>query len=193
MGGSLVFKIPPLDHEWEELNYQQVKITGNWLEGASYILDNRVFKGVAGYEIFSLFLPVRGKNPILINRGWVAKNNIETAFETKLILAKSIISGQIYFPSRGFTLGPSYTDSSQNPVLIQYLDFEAIADLQKRKVENFVVVTDPESATFKKIWKPYVINATKHYGYAFQWWGLAIVFIVFGVIWKRQTRKPENS
>lgn len=193
LNGSQVFEIPPLNQEWEKLNYQQVEITGNWLSGTNYLLDNRVFKGSVGYEVFSLFLPIRSQNPILVNRGWVSKSKLAAVLNIELEKEQTVISGQIYFPSSGFTLGPSYTDSTQSPMVIQYLDFEAIGNLLEREVERFVVVTDPGSTILKKIWKPYVINAIKHFGYAFQWWGLAIVFIVFGVIWKRQSRKLEMS
>ena len=188
--GGDVTVIPPVLTDWQKLNYQEVEITGNWHLSHDFLLDNRIHHGVSGYEVISPFVISDSDKMILVNRGWIPKNQVSSvmADNGQHINKKIGLSGQLYFPSVGFTLGPAYTDTTQRQVVIQYLDLEAIMSLLKGKLVTPVLVMNPDDGVFTRIWKPYIVNAYRHYGYAVQWWGLAIVFIVFGLIWRRSTK-----
>lgn len=174
------------------MSYQTLELTGEWDPDHSFLLDNRISGGVYGVEVLTPFILESDSTTLLVNRGWVAGDKIDHVLSRYAGLHRDIIVGQIYKPSSGFTLGPAYTDSSRWPVVIQYIDNQALAELINTPIEEHVLVVNDVADDFKKIWKPYVINAERHYGYAMQWWGLAIVFIVFGLIWKRGTGESET-
>ena len=103
--------------------------------------------------------------------------------------SSGIAEGQLYIPQTGFTLGPAFTQKESFPVLIQYLDMVQMSALLDLPLVDAVLVLDPADEGFKKIWKPYIVDAKRHYGYALQWWGLAAVMIVFGLIWRKTAKR----
>jgi cytochrome oxidase assembly protein ShyY1 len=174
---------------WSEYRYSPVELTGKFLVAQSFLLDNRIFKGQLGYEVLSPFQLQHDGSTLLVNRGWISKNRIpDPMFQFGDPGENVTISGQLYFPGRGFTLGPSYTDAGSWPVIVQYIDHDAISGLLDMKLETPIIVLDGDpDHGLVKLWRPYIIDATRHYGYAAQWWGLSIVFIVFGLIWRRMS------
>ena len=64
------------------LIYRSVSLEGEY-RPESYILDNRLYRQEAGYEIFTAF-ETSENNLFLVNRGWVSKEdfNYEEGAET---------------------------------------------------------------------------------------------------------------
>jgi surfeit locus 1 family protein len=181
---------------WNQYRYSPVALTGRYLPGRYFLLDNRIYKGQLGYEILSPFVLSHDHGIVLVNRGWIPKTrNPEPLSETVDSGNDVTVSGQLYIPEKGFTLGPAYTETGKWPVVVQYIDQDAMSTLLEQKLEKAMVVTDGDSDLgLVKLWQPYIINATRHYGYAVQWWGLSIVFIIFGLIWRRMgNRQPNQS
>ena len=170
---------------WEKLKYQIARLKGNWISGKFFLLDNRIHKGVAGYEVLVPFQFKDSETTLLVNRGWIARTDTG---KTKIAPAIEwlTVSGQIYQPSKGFTLGSAYTDSCRWPVVIQYIDPPVLSEALAIRLEPVVLVQTEAETPFIRKWKPYVINPQRHYGYAAQWWGLALVMLVFGIIWSRK-------
>ena len=68
----------------ENLTYRTVNLEGEY-RPESYILDNRLYRQEAGYEVFTAF-ETSEKKLFLINRGWVAKENFNYDEDIKLSL-----------------------------------------------------------------------------------------------------------
>jgi len=175
---------------WEGMNYQNVELSGQWDYKHTFLLNSRIHKGVSGVEVLTPFVLEGDASVVLVNRGWIAKTDLPLLDDTGIRSNETMVVGQIYQPSKGYTIGPSYTDRSSWPVTIEYIDHAAISKLLEKELALSILVMDSDSSVFTRIWKPYVITAQRHYGYVVQWWGLAIVLIVFGLIW---IRSPKNS
>ena len=174
---------------WDDMVYTRVRVTGNWQTNRSLMLDNRVSGGQGGVEIFTP-LVMRDGSAMLVNRGWIPRQQGTSVMpDIPGINDSAEVEGLLYIPQPGFTLGPAYTQAETFPVLIQYLDMAQLSTLLGLSLVNAVVVLDPPSQGFKKIWKPYIVDAERHYGYALQWWGLAVVMIVFGLIWRKSAKR----
>lgn len=174
---------------WIELNYQNAELQGHWLPSKSLLLDNRVYKGRVGYELLNPFRLQDG-SVLLVNQGWIEKAKLSDALVSAAKAPLEKVIGQLYLPEKGFTLGEAMSDQHAWPRIIQYYDFLAISNALGEPVQPVIAVTEPAQQSGRiKIWSPYVVNPSRHFGYAFQWWGLAAVFIVFGVIWFRQSTK----
>jgi surfeit locus 1 family protein len=176
---------------WAELQYKTVQLEGRWFAEKNFLLDNRVYKGRLGYEWLHPFELIADASVVLVNRGWVEKSLIA---ETGLVEAEqgqpAKVTGQFYLPEPGFTLGPSYTSTASWPVVIQYFDRNALSQALDVDLEPGIVVLDSNpDRGLTRIWSPYIIDASRHYGYALQWWGLALVLIIFGYIWSRNSYK----
>lgn len=174
--------------DWSALNYQRVRLKGTWMMNKTFLMDNRIHKGMPGYEVLTPFQLGSTNTIVLVNRGWISDNDIGR-LEKDSGIDNATISGQIYQPSKGFTLGQAYTDPVSWPLIVQYFDKQAFSEKLKTPIEPAVLVQTESESSYVRLWKPYVINPEKHYGYAAQWWGLALVMIVFGFIWNRK-RSP---
>ena len=178
----------------ENLNYRNVRATGKWHWEHAFLLDNRIHAGKVGYEVFVPFTLANGEATFLSNVGWVEKPAADGLGDRMPpATAEEEIHGQLYFPQKGFALGPIMTESATWPKVVQTLDIPELSAVSGRNLESGVIVMEPGADSgFIKIWQPYVVNATRHFGYAVQWWGLAAVLVVFGVIWYRMGKKSHE-
>jgi len=175
------------ENEALSINFNKAVYRSVFLEGRfgkeSYLLDNRLYKQEAGYEVFSIFESINN-NLYLINRGWISKENYNHA-EVPLIGSRTSIEG-IYSPFRRFGLTLSDKVESQSwPKKVQELDYErAVSDLGFEIKKAVIQLSAGSPGAYEPIWLPTEFSPSRHYGYAVQWLGLAIVlmgsYIYFG-------------
>ena len=161
---------------FENLVYRTVNLEGEY-RPESYILDNRLYRQEAGYEVFTAF-ETSEKNLYLINRGWVAKENFN--YEENINFNKGVVIIQgVLSPFKRFGLNlinQKYNDGW--PKLVQQVDLKATRSDLGADVSNSVVQLSASSiGALEPIWKPVELKPSRHYGYALQWFGLALVLI----------------
>ncbi len=159
-----------------EAIYRSVFLEGRFGE-ETYLLDNRTYRQEAGYEVFTIFRTAQ-KNSYLVNRGWVSKNKIDFKNATKDSKSTSIEG--IYSPFRRFGLDLSKVElSSSWPKVVQELDFEiASLDLGLDLKRVVIQLSAASEQAYEPIWQPAEFNPSRHFGYALQWFGLALVLII---------------
>ena len=140
-------------------------------------------------------MPFRLRNDklILVNRGWV-KQGQENTLPT--LQDQQAPTGMLYLPKKGFTLGeaiqPEVMQSKQWPKVSLYMDLTQFSLALQQPISPLVLVLDADNAnSLTRIWKPVVIQPERHYAYALQWFGIAIAFIIFGIIWFRRLRRNQ--
>lgn len=158
----------------ENLIYRTVNLEGEY-QSESYILDNRLYRQEAGYEIFTAF-ETSEKNLFLINRGWVSKEDYENGMEEAE--GKVTIQG-VLSPFKRFGLNlvdQIYLDGW--PKLVQQVDYETTKnDIGNSINESVIQLSAASAGAFEPIWKPVDLKPSRHFGYALQWFGLALVLI----------------
>lgn len=173
---------------WQDLNYRPVILEGQWVLDRTFLLDNRLLQGRPGYEVLMPYKLSGDDTVLLVNRGWIEKP-ASGPLRLPQPGADNPIKGQLYLPQKGFTLGETFTGNVSWPLIILYYDFESLSQALEAKIQPVVLVLDsghPDS--FVRIWQPATIPASRHYGYAVQWWGLALTLFIFGMIWRRKAR-----
>ncbi len=223
-GGDSRVRLDRSREDWQTLNRRQVELDGRWLPERVFLMENRVYNGVAGHEVWAPFMLEEDDTVMLVNLGW--STEVETLPGTGMSTGadgnitgghgdpplrkagdgtdggavgtgaadRVTVKGQLTIPETGFTLGPAFTDQSAWPRRIQYFDRAGLAQALGFDLAPAVLVIAPgESQALTRIWKPYTMNATRHIGYAAQWWGLAVTLIVFGIIWLKSSRKQQSS
>ena len=190
-GGDSPVRLDRTTENWQTLNHQQVELNGKWLQEKVFLMENRVYNGTVGHELWAPFLLKEDDMVILVNLGWstdVQALPIAGANDTDNVT----VTGQLILPGTGFTLGPAYTDQSTWPRRIQYFERTELSKALGMSIAPAILVIDPgESQSLIRIWKPYAMDATRHIGYAVQWWGLAVVLIVFGIIWLKNSHAKQ--
>ncbi len=160
----------------DNLKYRTVNLYGEFGQ-ESYLLDNRLYRQEAGYEVFTTF-ETSENSVFLINRGWISKEGFN--YDEDILLKEKGISIQgLLSPFTRFGLNlvdESYVDTW--PKLVQQIDYEAAKKDLGSNINNSVIqLSAGSSGALEPIWKPVDLKPSRHYGYALQWFGLAIVLI----------------
>ena len=160
----------------EDLFYRSVIIQGSYIND-SFLLDNRVYRSKKGYEIFTPFKS-EDQAVYLVNRGWT-NNYSDHPF--KAPEGKHLIEGIISpFDKYGLNLSETETEESF-PVVVQELTHSSASKLlgNNLSIEKIVIQLSAASkGSFEPIWGPTELKAPRHWGYAAQWLGLALVLVI---------------
>ena len=174
----------------EKNYYRTVSLEGQFMQ-ESYLLDNRIYRQKSGYEIFSLFKP-DSNNYFLINRGWADKKEIK-----KMNVPNKVKIQGLYTPFKRFGLSLSKEMPSFGwPKLVQELSFQqALDDLSPEYNPQPAVIqlSAGSPGAFEPIWKPTIFKAARHYGYAVQWFGLALVLLISYIYFGTQKDNNEHN
>tara|TARA_Y100000590_G_scaffold279327_1_gene313641 strand:+ start:1148 stop:1891 length:744 start_codon:yes stop_codon:yes gene_type:complete len=193
--------LPPLSEQellvagLKDNSYRSVMIRGYFID-QSFFLDNRIYRSEKGYEVFTPFKS-ESKKIYLINRGWT--NNIDQGFFSTPTGTQRIEGIVSPFRKYGLSLkGASF--KGPFPITVQELTFDLASDLlgEATKIEEIVIQLSPASrGSYEPIWGPTELKAPRHWGYASQWLGLAIVlvflYIYFGYKQTNANEKREES
>jgi len=103
----------------------------------------------------------------------------------------------LYTPFKRFGLSLSTEIPSFGwPKLVQELSFQqALNDLSPEYNPQPAVIqlSAGSPGAFEPIWKPTIFKAARHYGYAVQWFGLAIVLLISYIYFGTQKENHEHN
>ena len=193
--------LPPLSEQdflvtdIENKSYRSVMIRGFFID-QSFFLDNRIYRSEKGYEVFTPFKS-EIERVYLINRGWT--NNIEQDFFSTPSGSQQIEG--VISPFSKYGLSLKETDpKGPFPITVQELTYDLASDLlgEETNIEDVVIQLSPGSkGSYEPIWGPTELKAPRHWGYASQWFGLAMalvfLYIYFGYKQTNANEKREES
>jgi len=160
----------------DKLTYRTVNLYGEF--GAkTYLLDNRLYRQEAGYEVFTTF-KTSGNELFLVNRGWAPKEGFNYEEEIQVREKKISIQG-LLSPFKRFGLNLVDEEYAEGwPKIVQQIDYqEARKDLDLNINKSVIQLSAGSIGALEPIWKPVDLKPSRHYGYALQWYGLALVLI----------------
>ena len=177
----------------------RVVVTG-WPDQAhQFLVDNRLRRGRAGYEIL---LPVRFAKDgwLLVNRGWLPRAAGPDRIPEIPPVAESLtLVGYLYRASGvAPVLGPEEPAAGW-PQVIQQPEPELLAGRLGRELFPYQLRLE-ESPGFDADWPVAGLSPEQHLGYAVQWFGLSAVVVVLGVIsnsnfpewWRARRRRSDD-
>ncbi|WP_312527577.1 SURF1 family protein [Comamonas sp.] len=194
---------PMGEDERASLLHRQVVLQGEWLPQYTVFLDNRQMQARPGFYVLTplrLAGPVAPGQPqtVLVQRGWVPRN-----FEDRLALPEvqtpagtvqleGRVAGQ---PARLFELQTSAGNPGVSRIR-QNLDTDGYAQETGQPLAALTVVqTGQSSEGLLRDWPVVGSGVEKHYGYAFQWFGLcsliAILYVWFQIV-RRVLRRRSH-
>lgn len=177
----------------DALVHRRIVARGQWLAERTVFLDNRQMNGRVGFFVVTPLRLADGAAVVLVQRGWVPRNfedrNRVPTVETPSGLVQ--LEGRIVPPP-----GKLYAMGAAEPGPIrQNLDlaqFKAETGLPLAAVS--IQQTDAAADGLARDWPPGNSGVDKHYGYAFQWFGLsaliAVLYVWFQIVRRFLQRKP---
>ncbi len=172
--------------EPEQWDFRRAVVTGEYEGRGQVFLDNRVFRGRAGYHVLTPLKIDGSEMRVLINRGWVAWGPDRGQLpEAPAAAGKVHLTGRLRRPQTGFfTLQKQAPDEPAG--VWQTLDLERYRTLLGTPVLLLVLELDPnaaDAAGLVRRWPEYRDDwIARHEGYAFQWFSLAVALVAIYLI-----------
>ena len=161
-----------------DVEWRRVTARGRFDPGRAVLIDNRTHRGVAGYHVMMPLALDGGDRYVLVNRGWVAGTRERSRLPEVTTPAGTVeIMGRAVTPSARFLeLAPG---TSKGKVW-QNLTLERYRQAVPVPLQPFVILQEsPLEDGLVREWDPPDLSVGKHYGYAFQWFALAVTALVF--------------
>lgn len=173
-----------------QLVYRHVQARGRWLPQYTVALDNRPMGGQPGFYIVTPLRLEDSATVILVQRGWVPRN-----FEDRTRLPPyETPEGVVDVEGR---LAPSTTrlyelGQGQGGAIRQNLDIAQFRLETGLPLADAVIEQQGEAAGgLRRDWPAVDLGIDRHYGYAFQWFGLCAL-MAFLYVWYQFIRRPRQ-
>ena len=170
-----------------------VSFSGTYDRDHQFLLDNRSHDGSPGYEVLTPFVLASGRR-ILVDRGWIPFGGYrERLPDIRIDAAKAetVVTGYLdELPSAGLASGRAAPpDDGRWPKLTSFPTYEELEAALHQRIERRVILLGPRSdaSGYVRDWTPPGLPPDRHFSYAIQWWGFALVLLVlyFGLNFRK--------
>ncbi len=172
----------------KDMEYRHVQVWGEFDRDWPIYLDNRPYKGVAGFYVL-MPLKIQGSDKhVLIARGWVQRDRYE---RTKLPFIP-VPHGMVAIDgiakrslSRSLALGVA--EKIRPHAIMQNVDIAAVAQASKFEMQTILIEQKNELPDgLVRDWPLPFAGVDKHRAYAFQWYALAVAGLLFFLVTGRR-------
>jgi surfeit locus 1 family protein len=184
--------------------HRPVRLRGLWLTPQTVYLDNRQMHGTPGFYVLTPFALEGTEQTVMVQRGWIQRNFVDRtqlgAVETPAGIVE--VTGLIEPPpshllelgtsatapaagasapaaAASAPLAPTPAVEGYSPIR-QNLDLEAFRAETKQPLRTDVSLqqTGAASEGLQRDWPAPALGLERHYGYAFQWFGLSALVVI---------------
>ncbi len=155
---------------------RQIQLSGHWLKQQTIYLDNRPMNAKPGFWVMTPLQLIGSKQVVLVQRGWIPRDfenrthlvEFETPAQTVTLMGRMAPAPAKLYAFKGADTGS----------IRQNLDIPSFAvETGLQLVSALVIQTDSASDGLQRDWAPPTLGVDKHYGYAFQWFGLCALVL----------------
>lgn len=192
--------LPPLALGAEKLSpraveYRRVQATGTFVPQWVTYLDNRPHGNQAGlYVLMPLRLAGTGRH-VLVARGWVPRN----AAQRERIASFTTPPGEVTVSGLAVADMPRVMELGETPsirrgAILQNIEPDSFALASGLAVQPFFLLQTGEAGdTLVRDWPAPSLGIEKHQGYAFQWYALSVMALLFFVITGFRSGKHKSK
>lgn len=171
-------------------------VRGRYLAQSQFFVDNRQHDGVAGVEVLTPLRIDGGAALLLVDRGWIAWPQGRRVLPEVAVPPGPVeLAGRARVPStKKFLLVAN--DTEESPRLWVRPDLEHFARVSGASLQPVVLLQDPGAPAdgLVRDWPAPEDKTAMHRGYAWQWFGMALILLAFSIhaAW-RGRRVAEGS
>jgi surfeit locus 1 family protein len=166
------------------LEYRHVTVTGQFVQSYPLYLNNRPQDGRAGFHVL-MPMKIAGSNMhVLVARGWVPRNAAEVAkLPPYATPAGTVTIDGIVKTSVGHIMQLGTPEPVRPGAIVQNIDPAQFAAASGLALQPFFIEQSGANADgLVRAWPAPSVGVEKHQGYAFQWYALAAMALLFFVI-----------
>lgn len=190
----------------KELLHRPAQLQGQWLAEQTVFLENRQMQGKVGFYVLT---PFRLAGPhegavIIVQRGWAPRNFMDRTVlpDVKTPAGTVTIEGRLQAPPsklmelEGLKSGSGLANSGADPdgkksLIRQNVDIAQWAQQSRLPLLALSLVETSDDAASQGLlrdWPQINAGVQKHYGYAFQWFGLSVLVVLL-YVWFQLVRR----
>lgn len=163
-----------------------VNLQVNLFNQINLLIENKIQNGNLGYHVLNLVEDKNSGKVVLVNRGWINgtanRNDIPLV---KLPTNHWEVEARVYQINKNILSNDAELESYGNVLRLPVLDSRMHSLLEKRfnvTIEPYILrSTKNTSDVFDIDWAWISMTPDKHLGYAFQWFGLALTFLIISI------------
>jgi surfeit locus 1 family protein len=182
--GEMPFNLDARTVDVDAVEYRHVKVSGEFVRDWAIYLENRPYHGVAGFYVL-MPLKITGSNMhVLVARGWVPRNPSDRSKLPAIKTSNEVVTVEGMArrnPGHLMQLGQA-SAVKPNSILqnVTIAEVAAASNLQMQPV--MIEQLNEMHDGLLRDWPHPSSGIDKHYGYAVQWFGLALVAFIFLMI-----------
>lgn len=182
---------PPVDIA--DVRYRTVAVRGSFVPDQEILIDNRVYKTLAGYHVVAPFLVEGTGRYVLVNRGWlpVVGRQRDVLPNVRRVEGVVLLRGVAVEPqSRYF----EFAGAAPQGRLWQNLDFEQYRQRFGKPLHALLLLQTSDTGDgLVRDWPRPDTGVDTHISYAIQWFGLAATIVVLWLVLNtKQIKKTET-
>lgn len=164
----------------EPLLYRSVRVTGIWVAGRQFYVDNRIHAGRAGFHVIAP-LAIDGTDAaVLVNRGWIARGpEYPRPPRVAAPEGRAEVAGMAMRPPARVLELSGETVAGD---VWQNLGIERFAAHARMKLLPVVVLSEPPAAGLAPVREVPDAGVAKHVEYALTWFALAATAAVLWIV-----------
>jgi len=165
--------------------FQRISVVGRLDADHQFLLDNRTYRGHAGFEVLTPLKRPNGR-VVLIDRGWVPFSGLRERLPGVALEPRGTVTvvGRVdNLPSPGLASGRAApAPGTQWPKVTSFPSMAQLTAALGVPLEPDIVLLDPrEEDGYVRDWHPPGMEPIRHWSYAVQWWSFGVVLLVLWV------------
>jgi surfeit locus 1 family protein len=165
--------------------FQRVSLVGRLDPQHQFLLDNRSYRGRAGFEVLTPLQRPNGR-VVLVDRGWVPFSGLRERLPGVALEPRdtATIVGRVdSLPAAGLASGRAAPDPQAPwPKITAFPSMAQLSTALGVPLEPAIVLLDPgETDGYVRDWHPPGVEPIRHWSYAVQWWSFGVVLFVLWV------------
>ena len=176
--------------------YRRVEVHGRFVADRQGLLDNQVRDGHAGFDVLTP-LRIDGRAAVLlVDRGWLAGGARRTEVPHWLTpQAPVTLVGYLHPPTDLPLVTGQVAESLSGYWVVPEIDPALLGEQLGTPVEPRILRLAPDSGHgFRRDWPVVAMTPQRHYGYAAQWFGMAVALVaIFAITGARRARTLSGS
>ena len=161
--------------------YSHVRVEGRYVPARQLLLDNMTHDGHVGYRVLTPLRTTLGT--VLVDRGWVPAPPRRDQWPDLAVSDElRTVTGRIdQLPRAGINLAAS--DGAGWPRRLSYPDLVTVRRVYGEAVDPAIILLDASATDgYVRDWPPGGLPPERPFGYAVQWYGLALALAVIYVV-----------
>lgn len=197
LAGPLVLNGQPL--ATDAVEFRRVSATGQFVAGWPLYLDNRPYQGRSGFYVLMPFKIAGSGMHVLVQRGWLPRDSAQhdklPAYATP---AGTVTIEGVARLNAGHVMQLGTAPPLAPKAIVQNADPLQVAAQSGLTMQPFVLQqTAPakpggDDTAMARDWALPAMSVEKHQGYAFQWYALAAMAVIFFVVNGFRRAKPAK-